>query len=397
MTNKARGNQAIQDQRAAMQWTIRNVHNFGGDAKQMTVWGQSAGAMSVAVHLVSPASQGLFQRAIMESNVAAFHYQTAEHQQLSFGSKFAKLAACASVKNLTCLQGLSARAAIQFGEKATGDVTTNIVERILEGGDVEDAFAMQWSPVIDKLGADLPGQPLALVGDGKGARVPLLLGTNQDEAATFVFAGVSVKLPELLFKPTMDAIFGPKAALVNDFYSAAAKSWHDTRDSLSYVLTDYWFKCSAHHIAAAYAAAGLQTFVYRFQHLVSFAALFPTYGLPTVCETRTCHAAEVPFVFGNTANYSFAASEIPLSDTMIAYWTNFARTGNVNVAGSTNADATTMYWPAFNRSARLNMRLAVATDLYTQGIESTITSQPGTAPNTSGVCEFFDQQVGYNW
>ena len=49
----------------------------------MTVWGQSAGAMSVAVHLVSPASHGLFQRAIMESNVAAFHYQTAEHQQVT--------------------------------------------------------------------------------------------------------------------------------------------------------------------------------------------------------------------------------------------------------------------------------------------------------------------------
>ena len=66
-----------------MKWTIRNIHNFGGDAKQMTVWGQSAGAMSVAVHLVSPASQGLFQRAIMESNVAAFHYQSAEHQQVT--------------------------------------------------------------------------------------------------------------------------------------------------------------------------------------------------------------------------------------------------------------------------------------------------------------------------
>lgn len=281
-------------------------------------------------------------------------------------------------------------------------MTTNIVERILEGGDVEDAFAMQWSPVIDKVGGELPGQPLTLVADGKGARVPLLLGTNQDEAATFVYAGVSVKLPELLFRPTMDAIFSSKASLVNDFYATASKSWHDTRDSLSYVLTDYWFKCSAQHMAGAYAAAGLQTFVYRFQHLVSFAALFPTYGLPVVCETRTCHAAEVPFVFGNTANYSFAASEIPLSEQMIAYWTAFARTGDVNSREQTGvsrggADRSTMHWPPFNRTARLNMRLAVATDRYGQGVESTTTGQPGTAPNTSGVCEFFDQQVGYNW
>ena len=69
----------------------------------------------------------------------------------------------------------------------------------------------------------------------------------------------------------------------------------------------------------------------QFYSQVSFAALSPlTYGLPVVCETRTCHAAEVPSVFGNTANYSFAASEIPLSEQMIAYWTAFARTGDVN-------------------------------------------------------------------
>ena len=78
--NGARGNQAIQDQRAAMRWAIANIRNFGGNPSQLTVWGESAGAMSVAVHLVSPASRGLFQRAILESNVAAFRYQKAIDQ-----------------------------------------------------------------------------------------------------------------------------------------------------------------------------------------------------------------------------------------------------------------------------------------------------------------------------
>ena len=76
----ARGNQAIQDQRAALRWTVANIANFGGNPSLLTAWGQSAGAMSVAVHLVSPASRGLFQRAILESNVAAFRYQKAIDQ-----------------------------------------------------------------------------------------------------------------------------------------------------------------------------------------------------------------------------------------------------------------------------------------------------------------------------
>jgi para-nitrobenzyl esterase len=401
VTDTTRGNQAIQDQRAAMEWTARNIHKFGGNPAQVTIWGQSAGAMSVAVHLVSPASRGLFHGAIMESNVAAFHFQKAAHQRLTYGAKFAELAGCGTVANLTCLQGLSARAAIGFGESASGDVITNIVERLLEGGDIEDALAMQWSPVVDIEGSELRGQPLALIAAGKVAKVPLLLGTNQDEAATFIYAGVSTKLPELLFKPAIDAIFRSKAVLVNQFYTVAARSWRDTRDSLSDVLTDYWFKCPASNIAANFAAAGLSTFVYRFQHVVSFASLFPRYGLPTVCETRSCHAAEVPFVFGNTANYSFARSELPLSDSMIAYWTAFARTGDVNVPLSAVGDdrraIQTMHWPRFNRTVRLNMRLATSSDKYGQGVESSLIGQPGTAPNTSGVCEFFDQHVGYSW
>ncbi len=390
VTNEQRGNQAIQDQRMAMKWTIANIKNFGGNPNLMTIWGESAGAMSVSIHLVSPASKGLFQRAIMESNVAAFRYQKATDQTLSYGAEFVKLSGCGSLTNMTCLRALDAKVAIELGEQASGNIGANILERILEGGHIEDAFAMQWSPVVDPLGEDLPNLPLSLFAEGKFNQVPVMLGTNQDEGATFIYAGVPFWLPEFLFPITMDAIFINDASKVVDFYKEAATTWHDTRDSLSYVLTDYWFKCSANHIAALYDAAGLNAYVYRFQHILSFSEIFPIYGLPEVCVNRTCHASEIPFVFHNHANYSFDSDELVLSQNFIAYWTAFARTGDVN--GWSPAGPADLYWPRYNVSQRLNMRLAVPLS-----IESTITGQQDTVPGINGVCDFFDNDIGYNW
>lgn len=142
-----------------------------------------------------------------------------------------------------------------------------------------------------------------------------------------MFAGVKSKLPELLFPLVNDAIFVAAGSKVTKFYEEAAKGWHDTRDSLSYVLTDYWFKvrpapycahfeffwlchftrvsphladyqcgavqCSASRIAELAASSGQPAFVYRFEHILSFSELFPKFGIPTVCMNRTCHMMEV--------------------------------------------------------------------------------------------------------
>jgi len=257
----------------------------------------------------------------------------------------------------------------------------------LEGGYIEDAFAMQWSPVIGT--PDLPDLPLALFATGKFSKVPVLLGTNQDEGATFIYAGVPFWLPEGLFQYAMDGIFVNDADKVMKFYKNASHVWHDTRDSLSYVLTDFWFKCSAEFIANAAFKAGQKTFVYRFDHIVSFPELFPTFGLPKVCENRTCHATELPFVFHNSANYSFSSDEDKMSIDFVTYWSNFARSGDPNVPGP--AGKGSIVWPEYNSTARLNIRFGTPS----RGVESTQTGQQGALP-TNGVCDFFDKDVGYN-
>jgi len=383
------GNQQILDQRMAMMWVRDNIANFGCDPNSVTIWGESAGAMSVAVHLVSPGSAGLFHRAIMESNVAGFQYQNEAAQRLTFGQNFLKLSGCGDWKNISCLQEIDAHDVIEYGEKASGSALEGLLDRILEDGHVEDAFAMQWSPVIDMF--ELTAQPLQLFDSGKWNHVPVLLGSNQDEGATFIYAGIRDKIPELFFPLLMDAIFTKSGKNVTEFYSEASENWHDARDSLSYILTDYWFKCSAAKIALAASKKGMNSYVYRFDHVLSFPQLFPMFGLPDVCENRTCHASEIPFVFGNYANFSVDQDELDMSSDFFSYWGSFARTADVNDGIS---DGERPYWPLFNSSSRLNMRIGIP-----RLVESTKTGQQGSDPalrHTEGVCDFFDRIVGYN-
>ena len=180
-----------------------------------------------------------------------------------------------------------------------------------------------------------------------------------------------------------------------EFYANLERNWTDARDSLSEVLTDYWFKCASGRIAGAVAAGGSEAYVYRYDHLDSFSAIFATVGgLPEICITRVCHATELPFSFHNVAlNYTFTPAEVVLSDAMVGYWTAFARTGDPNPKrdpASASSIPPSPKWPAFERSRRENLRLAIPIS-----VESTKGLQPGGL-DTPGVCEFFDNVVGYN-
>merc|ERR1719238_905881 len=114
------------DQRFALLWVKENAKAFGGDAARITIAGQSAGAMSVGIHMVSPASRGLFQRAIMESNVGGFKYKTAE-QSKALATSFVSRSGCSSVPHsrlLQCLQSLTPDQVRDATTKAEGDMLT---------------------------------------------------------------------------------------------------------------------------------------------------------------------------------------------------------------------------------------------------------------------------------
>lgn len=381
VTEEQVGNQGILDQRMALEWVRDNIHNFGGDEHSVTIWGESAGAMSVFMHMVSPGSKGLFHRAIQESNPAGFRYQKHTSQHATFAKKFSELVNCTQ-DDMACLRALPVENVLKAGSDAVSDARTVIIDRIMEGGFLEDAIALNWAPVVD--GVVIPDQPLDIVASGKFNVVPLLIGTNQDEAATFVYAGLDDPLPESLYPVAMQAVFGKDGGKqVLDFYSEVSSTWTDFRDSLSYVMTDFWFKCATEYIAANVVKNGGHAYVYRFDHVLSFPELFPAYGLPVVCENRTCHATELPFVFDNKANFTFTSDEDAMAEDFLKYWGAFGRSGHVNQGGGA-----TVYWDSFNTTSRRNMRMAVP-----RSMESTKSGQTGTLVTKE--CDFFDQ-IGYN-
>ena len=99
MTDKLGGNQGFQDQLLAMHWVQDNIANFGGDKARVTLWGESAGAMSGGLHLVSPASKGLFSQLIMESNPSGFRYRNTEDNAI-YGNHVCSLLKCMCVGNV---------------------------------------------------------------------------------------------------------------------------------------------------------------------------------------------------------------------------------------------------------------------------------------------------------
>jgi len=195
------GNFGIQDQRFALKWVVQNARAFGGDPSKITLGGQSAGAMSVGVHMSSPPSKGLFQQAIMESNVGGFKYKT-QAEQKSVVESFVGHAGCKSGRtvdktSLNCLRSLSS-AQIRSATLATkNDLFANIKSAAKEAGHILDVL-LTWTPTVNT--TDLPMQVLDTVREGKADAVPLLAGTNEDEGFTFLAIATEFFIHVNLFK-----------------------------------------------------------------------------------------------------------------------------------------------------------------------------------------------------
>jgi para-nitrobenzyl esterase len=188
------GNFGILDQIAGLKWVRDEIAAVGGDPQHVTVFGESAGAMSIGILLTSPAAAGLFQRAIMESNVAGFNYPNSTHAAVyaaSFCSDTAlKCETAGGGCNATCLRAASPAAVMSAWNTATGSVPDFILTNL---GHVLDGL-LGTGPIID--GIVVVAEPLGALakGDYWAKDVPILLGTNSNEGETFIYDGVDFPL-----------------------------------------------------------------------------------------------------------------------------------------------------------------------------------------------------------
>eukprot|EP00505_MAST-04D_sp_SCG-Rhode-Island_P000389 Stramenopile-MAST_4_protein_389 len=363
-TDGVGGNMGLLDQRLALRWVQINARAFGGNKDSVTIWGESAGAMSALAHMYSPLSTGLFHRAVQESNPVGFVYRDAK-EAAAFGKGFAQNLGCHSMDastTLACMQSKSV-ADIKVATKKA-DSALDCIEAIIKGGQPLDVF-LAWVPTVGT--PDLPQSP-GQSGSRVASDVPLLIGTNTNEGATFILDSLKKKLGKLEFDLVLDILFGAKfAKQVRERYPVTND---DGRVAFGNILTDYWFRCASQKMALDSIAS--PAYQYRYNHMASFAAnLWPKYGLP-FCVGEVCHGAELPFVFHNTGintTWSFTDGEDHMSRTIVGWWTNFFHTGNPNNGSSVGLPN----WPRLLNTSRINVV-----------INDTITQE-----STDGLCKFW--------
>ena len=322
--DEPKGNYAYMDQIAALKWVQHNIASFGGDPKNVTVFGESAGGVSVHTLLTSPLSRDLFQKAISESGggrdgvltgrpmskdgVDPLYPMSAETIGVNFARKHK-------------IEGVDASALARLRDLS--------VAEIVDGGQESDGPggpAIYSGPILDgKLVAETAQSAYEA---GRQAHVPLIIGSNSAEVpAGFVNASSEDELLSL-FGSLRDQA---KAAYNPDGTNEFAKM-------LTMVNTDKVWAEPARFTARAFAADAQPAYLYRFSYVPASMRQMMQYGAP--------HGSEIPYVFGNLAGRN--GSTVTPQDQEVAkmmnnYWANFAKSGDPNGNGLPK-------WPRYDSS-----------------------------------------------
>lgn len=319
----AAGNFGLADQQAGLRWVRENIGAFGGDPRNVTLFGQSAGAYSVCAQLASPAAQGLFHKAIIQSGPCGNDFVTADVAE-QHGARTAAALGCGTTDVAACLRNTPMRNLVGLDAAQVFTAT----------GRLRD---MPWTPVAGT--PILPEQPLRALRTGSGPTIPLIQGTTREEMRPFVALENDMRgrpVTEATYPAIIDRVFGADAAAVLAEYPPT--HYPTAGIALATVLTDWSEKLGACAALPADDAAARLTPVYAYEFTQDDGQRIG--GFPLGAP----HSAELPYLFDGGFEAPGTAPTGPprlaLARQLITYWSSFARTGNPNTDGSPN-------WPAY--------------------------------------------------